>query len=267
MFYCDYTLGTISFWDIESATQVKFIEGRRDLSSGRRVSDMRTAESSALSKHFKSVAYSPDGTCILAGGHSKYVCLYAAASGSLLGKFELSMNRSLDGMSKQLRSDQLVDGVALETLQSGNESDEEQQQDADALPGAEKGGRTAGKDDGSRSTKPALITSSLKFSYSGREWAAATSQGLQVFGLDESLIFAPEDLTIEATPENVAHAIKTEQYAQALVLALQLSQSETEVLRAAVEAVPVASIEIVIKSVNPKRYKDLFSFLSKQIVS
>lgn len=72
---------------------MKFIEGRRDLSSGRRANDARTAESSALSKHFKTVAYSPDGTCVLAGGHSKYVCLYAAASGSLLGKFELSMNR------------------------------------------------------------------------------------------------------------------------------------------------------------------------------
>jgi len=170
-------------------------------------------------------------------------------------------------MSKELRSDQLVDGIALDTLQTGNESDEDQQRDTDTLPGAEKGGRTAGKDDGSRSTKPALITTSLRFSSSGREWAAATSQGLQVFGLDESLVFAPEDLTIEATPENVTHAIKTEKYAQALVLALQLSSSETDVLKAAVEAVPVASIDIVIKSVNPRRYKDLFGFLSKQIVS
>lgn len=170
-------------------------------------------------------------------------------------------------MSKQLRSDQLVDGIALDTLQTGNDSDEELQRGNDALPGAEKGGRTAGKDDGSRSTKPALVTSSLRFSSSGREWAAATSQGLQVFGLDESLIFAPEDLTIEATPENISHAIKTEKYAQALVLALHLSSSETEVLKAALEAVPVKSIDIVIKSVNPKRYRDLFGFLSKQIVS
>ena len=69
------------------------IEGQKDLGAGRLTTDARTAASSDQTKHFKTVAYSPDGNCILAGGHSKYVCLYSAITGVLLKKFELSHNQ------------------------------------------------------------------------------------------------------------------------------------------------------------------------------
>jgi periodic tryptophan protein 2 len=85
--------GSIYIWDIETGSQVTTIEGRRDLASGRLSTELRTADRSLQSKHFKSVAYSPDGTCILAGGQSKYVCLYSASNGVLLKRFELSHNR------------------------------------------------------------------------------------------------------------------------------------------------------------------------------
>ena len=87
------TNGIIYIWDVETGSQLQSIEGQKDLGAGRLTTDARTAASSSQTKHFKTVAYSPDGTCILAGGHSKYVCLYSAITGVLLKKFELSHNQ------------------------------------------------------------------------------------------------------------------------------------------------------------------------------
>eukprot|EP00597_Dinobryon_sp_UTEXLB2267_P007351 CAMPEP_0170090266 /NCGR_PEP_ID=MMETSP0019_2-20121128/24144_1 /TAXON_ID=98059 /ORGANISM="Dinobryon sp., Strain UTEXLB2267" /LENGTH=67 /DNA_ID=CAMNT_0010309545 /DNA_START=1 /DNA_END=200 /DNA_ORIENTATION=- len=66
-----------------------------------------TATNSARSKFFTSVVYTSDGTCVLAGGKSKYTCIYNIASGVLIKKFQLSHNRSLEGILDELRSDRL----------------------------------------------------------------------------------------------------------------------------------------------------------------
>lgn len=80
-------------------------------------------------------------------------------------------------------------------------------------------------------------------------------------------MFTPEDLSIDATPQAVISAIKESNYGLALRLALQLSTSESEVLQAAIEAVPVSSIELVVKSIHPNRFKELFKFLAQQILN
>lgn len=93
--------------------------------------------------------------------------------------------RSLDGMSEQLRSDRLVDGVALDSLPAGSMSDSDDElMEASALPGSSQRGRGqaggGGAGDGSRTTRPQILTAAVRFSPTGREWAAATTQGLQV---------------------------------------------------------------------------------------
>ena len=92
--------------------------------------------------------------------------------------------RSLEGVIDELRSDLLVDGVAITNvarrgklnagLASIDHSDDEHNA-ASTLPGAGK----AAQDSGSRITRPDIHTSVVAFSSTGREWAAATTQGLQ----------------------------------------------------------------------------------------
>ena len=79
--------------------------------------------------------------------------------------------RSLEGVLDDLRSDQLVDGVAIQNLPVGDSDDEYNAHNT--LPGA-NGRKTGG--DGSRSTRQTVLTSSIRFSPTGREWAAATTQ-------------------------------------------------------------------------------------------
>ena len=96
---CTGTIGGIlSFWDVENA-KLKFeIDGRRDIAGGRKMNDRMTSDNNASSRYFTSVCYSADGSCILAGGNSKYVCIYEISQQMLLKKFHVTYNRSLDGV-------------------------------------------------------------------------------------------------------------------------------------------------------------------------
>lgn len=51
-----------------------------------------------LPRAFTTLCYSADGQSILAGGMSKFVCLYHVREQILVKRFELSCNLSLDAM-------------------------------------------------------------------------------------------------------------------------------------------------------------------------
>ena len=63
-----------------------------------------TADNNAPSRYFTSVCYSADGSCVLAGGNSKYVCIYEISQQILLKKFQVTFNRSLDGVLDEVRT-------------------------------------------------------------------------------------------------------------------------------------------------------------------
>lgn len=101
---CSGTIGgLLSFWDVESA-KLKFeIDGRKDIAGGRKLNDRMTSDNNASSRYFTSVCYSADGSCILAGGNSKFVCIYEVSQQMLLKKFQVTFNRSLDGVLDEVR--------------------------------------------------------------------------------------------------------------------------------------------------------------------
>lgn len=57
------------------------IDGRRDLSGGRKSSDVITAEQSMAGKFFRSVCYSADGEFMIGGGRSP-ICASTSCVGS-----------------------------------------------------------------------------------------------------------------------------------------------------------------------------------------
>ena len=95
-----------------------------------------TSQNSNRTKYFTTLSYTADGSCVLAGGRSKYICIYCVASGTLVKKFQLSHNRSLEGVLDQLRSDQLVDGVNMSALV--DEDEEEDPLPTSRTPGAQR---------------------------------------------------------------------------------------------------------------------------------
>ena len=102
---CTGTIGgLLSFWNVEDGKLLFEIDGRRDIAGGRKLNDRMTANNNAASRYFTSVCYSADGTCVLAGGNSKYVCIYEVSQQILLKKFQVSYNRSLDGVLDEVRT-------------------------------------------------------------------------------------------------------------------------------------------------------------------
>ena len=252
------TNGNIYFWDVDSGEQLGFIEGKRDISGGRFTTDARTADNSTRSKHFTCVTYSADGACILAAGHSKYACIYAIASKTLVKKFQLSHNRSLEGILDELRSDRLVDGMALDNIAIDDSDDEHLGKST--LPGTNMNKQS----DGSRLTRPDIITSALKFSPTGREWIAATTQGLQIFSLDDAMLFAPTDLDITITPQAITKAAQKQEYSLAINMALHLG--EQIILKKTIDAVPVDAVELVVQSIDIHMLRDLLKLLASELV-
>lgn len=68
------------------------------------MNDRTTSDNNSSSRYFTSIAYSADGTCLLAGGNSKYVCIYEVSQQILLKKFQVTFNRSLDGVLDEVRA-------------------------------------------------------------------------------------------------------------------------------------------------------------------
>lgn len=55
------------------------------------------------SRSFTSLCYSADGESVLAGGQSKFVCIYNVKEQMLMKKFEISCNLSFDAMEVRHR--------------------------------------------------------------------------------------------------------------------------------------------------------------------
>ncbi|EEB97300.1 hypothetical protein MPER_03417, partial [Moniliophthora perniciosa FA553] len=118
--------GQIMFFDIQASKQTNMIEGRKDISGGRKADDRMSAANSTSGKAFNSLAYTADGRCLLAGGNSKYVVLYDVREGEgvMVKKFQISENLSLDGTQEFLDSRRVNEaGINLDLIDTrGDES-------------------------------------------------------------------------------------------------------------------------------------------------
>lgn len=129
--------GMIRIWEGESGKLIGTIEGRRDIAGGRGINDRQTAQNSSKNKYFLSLCYSADGRCILAGGNSKYVCIYHAGQQILLKRFEITRNLSLDAMQDLLNSRDITEsGVPRQLI---NDVDSDDDKNDRSLPGVQSG--------------------------------------------------------------------------------------------------------------------------------
>ncbi len=97
----------------------------------------RTAKNNPAGKSFTSIAYTADGTCVIAGGRSKYVCIYETTHGFLLKKFQISHNRSIDGTLDKLHSGGMTEWGTLAEMDL-SDVDDDSKYDV-SLPGVAKG--------------------------------------------------------------------------------------------------------------------------------
>ncbi len=228
--------GTLQLWGVEEGELEAIIECRRDIMWHGRQADLATSVGRRRTSYFTTLSYSADGTCVIAGGNSPFVCLYSVKTRILLRRFQLSFNRSLDGVL-----DPNIPN-AREKLGSNGQMEE-----IPDLPGAR------------RKERDSVHTTCVQFSPTGNEWAASTSDGLLLYSLDEALRFSPLELAEDITPESVKYAVQREEWAKAVVLALRLGEGPS--VRLALGSIPKKELPLTAKAV----YKHLAEPLLRAI--
>ncbi|XP_050286400.1 periodic tryptophan protein 2 [Quercus robur] len=238
--------GQIHFWDPIDGVLMYTIEGRRDIAGGRLMTDRRSAANSSSGKCFTTLCYSADGSYILAAGTSKYICMYDVADQVLLRRFQITHNLSLDGVLDFLNSKNMTEAGPMDLIDDDNSDTEE---------GVDKQSRAKlGYDlPGSLPNRgrPVIRTKCLRIAPTGRSFAAATTEGVLVYSIDESFIFDPTDLDIDVTPEAVDTALNEDQQNRALILSLRLN--EDSLIKKCIFAISPVDIPAVASSI-PYRY-------------
>merc|ERR1719510_915087 len=251
--------GQISFFDTQSGTQTGTIEGRSDLEIGRSDTDLITAKKSKEGKgFFTTLVYTADGSCILAGGQSKCICIYHVEEMLLIKKFEITQNRSFDAMDDTISRKKLSEfGTNFDLIE--DRDDPSGGTKAIRLPGTKKG------DMSSRAHRPEVRVSGLQFAPTGREFAATTTEGLLLYSLDSQMLFDPFELELNITPDATRSAIKNKEYGKALTMALKLNQ--VNLTREVIEQTPVENDEVLLlaKRLPQKYVTRLLKFLGAEL--
>lgn len=225
--------GQLTFWSISEASQESGVDGRRDISGGRKLTDRRAAANVSGTKIFNSLTYSSDGNCIIASGNSKYICLYDVQSGALVKRFVVSINLSLDGTQEFLNSSHnLVDDPGEEDSNLEDRIDR-------TMPGTKRG------DLSNRRRRPEVRVPAIAFSPTGRAFCAVSTEGLLVYSLDNVAQFDPFDLEITITPSSILEAIGQKDYLRAFIMAFRLN--EKPLIRHVYEKTPLDNIPLTIE--------------------
>ncbi|KAF4780019.1 periodic tryptophan protein 2 [Colletotrichum scovillei] len=249
--------GQLSFWSIMDAEQVSGLDGRRDVSGGRKLTDRRTAANVAGTKSFNTIQYSTDGSCLLAGGNSKYICLYSVHTMVLLKKYTVSVNLSLSGTQEFLNSKFLTEaGPGGLIDDQGEASDPEDRRD-DSLPGSKRG------DPSARKRMPEVRVSGVAFTPTGTAFCAATTEGLLIYSLDNLMQFDPFDLNMEITPASTLAVLENEKdYLKALVMAFRLN--EAGLIKRVFLSIPHTDIALVVQDMPIVYVPRLLRFVAAQ---
>ncbi|XP_042189769.1 periodic tryptophan protein 2 homolog [Callorhinchus milii] len=115
----------------------------------------------------------------------------------------------------------------------------------------------------SRHYKPEIRVSCLRFSPTGRSWAATTSEGLLIFSLDGSVVFDPFDLDEEVTPVSVRRTVQRQEFTAAVVMAFRLN--ENCLILEVLESVPHTEIGVVVASLPAVYVEKLLLFVASAL--
>jgi periodic tryptophan protein 2 len=277
--------GHILVWNAIDGEQSGMIEARRDVAGGRKDSDKSTFAAQAASSCFSALCYSADGEALIAGGNTKWVCIYNVARRLCVKKFAISENRSLDGVASQLNSKRMTEAGPLAEIDhdSNDECGDVGDRRDDSLPGVARGAHA-------KRRRPAARTHSTRFAPSGRSWAAATTEGLLIFSLDQVPAepppclpqrehqttffnecsanawqvssFDPLDLSLDVTPARIFESLEACNWLDALLMALRLN--EAPVLRAVYQRVPVAEIPLLAAALPEPYLKRMLQLIAAQ---
>ncbi|KAK5281565.1 U3 snoRNP protein [Exophiala xenobiotica] len=243
--------GSLTFWSLNTSIQESGLDGRRDVSGGRTLTSRRTAASTPGTKSFNTITYAADGTCLLAAGNSKYICLYSVTTLTLIKKYTVSINLSLDGTQEFLNSATIMsNGLPRDMIDTEGEASDLDDRIDRSLPGVKRG-----KDATARTLRTEVRVTGIEFAPTGRSFCAASTEGLLIYSLDNTGMedFDPFDLDIDVTPQNIRAILEQPEPERLKALVMAFRLNDRPLLRKVYESVPYEAIPLLIREL-PKVY-------------
>ncbi len=111
--------------------------------------------------------------------------------------------------------------------------------------------------------RPAARTRCVALSPTNRCWAAASTEGLLLYSLDDAMLFDPTDLTEDLTPAACHRARAGRAYVRAILIALRLG--DPALLRHCVLTTPVAQVPVVAAALPAVHVPRVVTALSEQL--
>ena len=90
--------------------------------------------------------------------------------------------------------------------------------------------------------RAAIRSRAVTLSPTGQAWAAATTEGLLLYSLDQGLVFDPTDLTEDITPAAAYKALGNKAFVRALLIALRLK--DPDVVRHVIMSTPPHQVRL-----------------------
>lgn len=250
--------GHITIFDIEDAQQLHLIDGKKDILGGRYQEDRFTAKNSARSKYFTTINYSFDGLNIVAGGNNNSICMYDINTEVLIKRFTVSQNLTLNGTQQFLNSNKITDaGTTSELIDRDGENSDFEDRVDNSLPGSSRG------DPSARNVRAEIRVTSIQFSPTSSAFAAASTEGLLIYSIDNSVIFDPFDLDVDITPEATLETLGEKEYLTALVMAFRLN--EEYLIHKVYETIPVQDITLISNDLPTVYVDKLLAFIGNLI--
>lgn len=247
--------GAIHVWEAHDGRLVAVIDCRRDLAFDDKGLGGTSATPASLkdrARYFDALSYSVDGRCLLAGGRSRYVCVYAVRQKVLLKKFRISSHRR-DRRDNDAASDDDDDDEERERHTASDDEDDDA-----ALPGAKRM-----KTSGAKLARSTARVNAVAFSPTGRSFVVVAPGALLTYSIQDDATFAPFEIDEAVTPDATREALKSNDPSKALVMALQLA--DDDLLDTVVANIRRDQIDLVVKGVPPHRAPALLRLIAKRL--
>ncbi|CAD6188182.1 unnamed protein product [Caenorhabditis auriculariae] len=245
---------TITFYESKEMAFIGSIEAHLDLDPSRGRFDTITRQNAVKSKSFTTIAFSPDGNLLLAGGESNNFCLYSVTDRLLMKKFTVTENRSLDGVALDVNRRNFTEFGNMELVDTSDEEEERGNKKAIQLPG------TKNFDLGERRSHPEMSVFAVTYCPTGRRFAVCSTEGVGIYSLDVVSLFDPFQLDSRTNPDVVRRALEINDYSLALMASLKLADSQF--ICDSLESTSITQIPLVVKNLPLAYAERLLKWMS-----
>lgn len=244
--------GNICFFNAHTGEQLGIgIEGKDDLGIARYKGDITNDKY----KYFSTISYSIDGEYLIAGGKSKFVCIYNVKEKLLVKKFEISNNLSLDGFSEFVSKRKIQEfGFNLSVMKHREENSGLAPV---SLPGVRK------SDFADRELTPIVAVHQIRFSPTMRAFSFVSTEGVIVYSLDKANMFDPFELDTSITPIALRKSLQSNDFGKALMQSLRLN--DKSLLQEVIECTPFKQVGLLTASLPINYVEKLLLHLASSL--